>query len=153
MKNKKCIEEINNELELTDKLFETHEVLFDKIKLSSPDPIELSALAVFLHSFYNGIENIFKRIAKRIDNRIPDSAYWHSELLNQMVILIDERENVISEDLANKLKLYLEFRNFFRHSYSFQIKWEKMKDLIYEINGVYNQFKKEIEVFISKFNG
>jgi len=39
---------------------------------------------MFLHSFYNGLENIFKLIAKKIDEQNPTSERWHIELLDQM---------------------------------------------------------------------
>jgi hypothetical protein len=32
-----------------------------------PNDVELIALAAMLHSFYNGVENIFKRIAEEFD--------------------------------------------------------------------------------------
>ena len=150
MQVKKCIAEIKNEIELIDELLESHKPLIEKIRMSFPDQIERSAAATLLHSFYNGIENIFKRIANRIDSKIPTSEYWHQELLNQMSNKVENRNKVISSKLLKKLHLYLGFRHFFRHTYAFQFKWDKMKDLIFEINDVYNQFKQEINVFIKK---
>lgn len=150
MEIKKCITEIKNEIELIDELLESHKLLVEKIKVSFPDQIERSAAATLLHSFYNGIENIFKRIANRIDGKIPTSEYWHQELLNQMGVETEKRNKVISSELLEKLNLYLGFRHFFRHAYAFQFKWDKMKDLIFEINDVYDQFKEEVDVFIKK---
>ena len=69
----KCIDEINNELQLLDELLNSHEILITKLKIEDPDQIEKSAVATLLHSFYNGIENILKRIASRIDNKLPSS--------------------------------------------------------------------------------
>jgi hypothetical protein len=39
--------------------------LLEKCAANPPNEIELSPLAAMLHSFYNGIENIFKRIDNR----------------------------------------------------------------------------------------
>jgi hypothetical protein len=39
-----------------------HELLA-KCRTTAPTEIELSALAATLHSFYTGVENIFKRLA------------------------------------------------------------------------------------------
>ena len=144
---KKCIKEINNELAMLDQLLNSNQVLFKKVKVSSPDRIELLALATILHSFYNGIENIFIRIAKRIDKKIPSSPYWHQELLKQMTLNIKERPAVISEKLFDKLSAYLGFRHFFRHSYSFNLRWKSISKLVKELEEVYSQFKKEISLF------
>ena len=148
MQIKKCCEEIKNELALIDELFLSHALLLKKVKRVEPDQIEISAVATVLHSFYNGIENIFKRIATRIDNDFPRSEYWHQELLEQMTTENKNRKPVISNELSEKLNLYLGFRHFFRYSYSFQFKWHKMKELTLELSEVYDDFRKVIETFI-----
>jgi len=147
MQVEKCLEEIDSEIGLIDKLFESHQLLFEKIKISEPDTVELSATAAVLHSFYNGLENIFCRIAKRIDENLPNSSYWHQELLNQMSNKIKNRPEVITIDLNEKLSFYLGFRHFFRHAYAFQLKWSEMKKLVIEIDAVYEQFKSELQLF------
>ena len=54
-----------------DQLFEAYQAAISKSLQMEPDFIELSALATMLHSFYTGIENIFKRVALEIDGDIP----------------------------------------------------------------------------------
>ena len=95
MQIKKCCEEIKNELALIDELFLSHALLLKKVKRVEPDQIEISAVATVLHSFYNGIENIFKRVARRIDNDFPRSEYWHQELLQQMTTENKNRKAII----------------------------------------------------------
>jgi len=143
-----CSKEINNEIELIDQLLESHDSLFKKLSATSPNRIELSAIATVLHSFYNGVENIFHRIATRLDEELPSSSYWHQELLQQMKSETSKRSPVISQTLYERLNLYLGFRHFFRHSYAFQLKWEKVKDLILDLPDVYGQFKDEVTRFI-----
>ncbi len=63
------------------RLLEIHGPLLDQCAKTPPSPIEISALAAMLHSFYNGIENILKRIAAEIDGRVPGAEFWHRELL------------------------------------------------------------------------
>jgi hypothetical protein len=48
------------------RLLETFRPLIERSAVSPPDDIELSALAAMLHSFYNGFENIFKRVAAEL---------------------------------------------------------------------------------------
>ncbi|UCH97330.1 MAG: hypothetical protein JSV88_10900 [Candidatus Aminicenantes bacterium] len=152
MQIEKCIEEIENEIELINELIESHELLLNKVKTSTPDRIEISALATVLHSFYNGIENVFSRIANRLDKKQPSSEFWHQELLEQMKSGTPKRKAVISNELHGKLNLYLGFRHFFRHAYAFQFKWEKIKELVMDLPGVYTQFKQETNQFIKKLN-
>lgn len=58
-------------------LFEAYQAVISKSSQQEPDFIELSALATMLHSFYTGIENIFKRIALEIDGTIPTGYASH----------------------------------------------------------------------------
>jgi hypothetical protein len=54
--------------------------LLEKCAVSPPNDIELSALAAMLHSFYNGMENIFKRVTLELGDRMPGGESWHKEL-------------------------------------------------------------------------
>jgi hypothetical protein len=62
-------------------LLETHRSLLDRSPDFTPNPIELSALAAMLHSFYNGVENILKRIALEAGGTVPSGEFWHRDLL------------------------------------------------------------------------
>lgn len=112
-----------------------------------PELVELTALASVLHSFYNGIENIFVVIAKGIDGEKPNDSNWHKKLLLQMREFNDKRKEIISEDLKDKIKDYLGFRHFYRHSYSFYLDWKEMKYLVSFIMDVWNQTKEELNDF------
>lgn len=50
------------ERELLNRLLDDHRPLLEKCVRAEPNRIELSALAAMLHSFYSGVENIFKRV-------------------------------------------------------------------------------------------
>lgn len=43
--------------------------LLSQCQETVPNEIELSALAATLHSFYTGIENLFKRVAVELDGQ------------------------------------------------------------------------------------
>jgi hypothetical protein len=55
--------------------------LLSKCRETVPTDIELSALAAVLHSFYTGVENIFKRLAVEVDGQPPQGEAWHRDLL------------------------------------------------------------------------
>ena len=71
------------EISQIDKLLCNCTPLFELCKIKKPDYIELSACAMILHSFYNGIENILALIFKHYDGKLPQSNKWHSELLEK----------------------------------------------------------------------
>ena len=53
------------------RLIDYYQGLLAKVRTAEPDAIEMSALSSFLHSFYTGIESIFKRIAADVDGFFP----------------------------------------------------------------------------------
>jgi hypothetical protein len=59
------------EISQIDKLLNDSKPLLDLCKLKVPDFIEISAAALVLHSFYNGIENILVLIFKYYDEQLP----------------------------------------------------------------------------------
>jgi hypothetical protein len=95
MQHKKVMEEIEFEVKRIEKLFEDYEPLLKKVREQEPNFIELGSLAMLLHSFYNGLENIFSRIARKIDENMPDGEGWHKELLEQMAKQTEKREHIV----------------------------------------------------------
>ncbi len=101
-----------------------------------------------LHSFYNGIENIFKRVALELDGELPDSRTWHRDLLETMARSAAVRPAVISEGLRDQLKEYLHFRHVFRSAYSFLLEWEKLAPLAQGCEQTFALLKVEVEEFL-----
>ena len=77
--------EISVERESLDHLLVMHHDLIVKCATTPPDPIETSALSAMLHSFYTGIENLFKRVAVHLDQGMPQGEMWHIRLLDSMI--------------------------------------------------------------------
>jgi hypothetical protein len=143
----KLLNQINFELDEINELFKVYGKLIDKTNDSEPNEIELAALATIIHSFYNGIENIFLSILKNLDNIKLDNENWHKNLLNQMTLKTDTRNVVISLELKLLLSEFLAFRHFFRHSYSFHLEWEELKPLVAKLNNTKSLFETEINNF------
>lgn len=142
-------EQIKFKINDIDKLFLEYDLIFKKIELETPYLFDMTILGSVLHSFYNGLENIFEIIAKNIDNSIPTGNKSHQELLHQMASENGIRNEVINEKLYSKLKEYATFRHFYRHAYSFQLKWEKMESLVDNINYIWEEVKQSLENFIN----
>lgn len=90
----------------------------------------LAAVAMYLHNFYNGIEKIFDRIARSVDESVPSGPSSHRDLLDQMgVAVAGLRQAVLADDTRERLRSYLEFRHRVRHMYFFDLEWTDVETL------------------------
>ena len=149
MSLKKACSQIRFELGQIEQLLDTYKDLLAECRDREPDLIKMTAVASVLHSFYNGIESIFLSIAKEADGVVPSGVHWHRDLLVWMAQGNEKRTPVISSDLKEMLATYLGFRHFYRHSYSFHLEQAELKRLIEPITAVWDQFKREIQSFLS----
>ena len=141
-------EQIEFKISDIDKLFSEYDLIFKKVENNTPDLFDMTILGSVLHSFYNGIENIFEIIAKKIDNDLPTGNKSHQQLLHQMASENNSRNEIIDENIYIQLREYATFRHFYRHAYSFQLNWEKMKPLIDNVYIVWNELKNSLNRFI-----
>jgi len=127
-------------------LFGIHGLLA-KCRTAALTEIELSALAATLHSFYTGIENIFKRVAVELDGEPVRGDSWHRELLLRMKTPAARRPALLSEELHDTLNEYLRFRHVFRNAYSFDLDWQKMSPLVLGLEETFQNWKKRWMIF------
>src|SRR4051812_7684446 len=128
--DKKLSIKIKLEIEQIDELFSVYADLLERARHETPNLIEVTALASILHSFYHGLESIFLFVAKDLDQHTPTGSQSHRELLAQMTQPTLLRTRVLSPELIQSLAAYLNFRHFYRHSYSFFLDWAKFEGLI-----------------------
>lgn len=124
------------------------QTLLVKCRTTAPTEIELSALAATLHSFYTGVENIFKRAAVELDAETLRGDNWHRELLLRMKKPTAQRPAMLSEELHDTLNEYLRFRHVFRNAYSFDLDWRKMSPLVLNLEETFQRFEKELDNFL-----
>ena len=139
------------EISEIDKLLDETEPLLKLVHNKKPDMVETAALGLFLHSFYNGIENIIKFIIKDGYGKLPSGIKWHKELLDLCFIKSNGQKELFNERLKVILDDYLSFRHFIRNTYSFKIKWERMEHLILDIDKNWNDIKAEITNYIEQY--
>ena len=140
----KLRKQIAVELQQLNHLLDVHRPLLTKCVSEAPNEIETSALAALLHSFYTGIENIFKRTALELGETLPAGESWHRELLDAMTIPGEARAAVISPPLRDRLREYPRFRHVFRQAYSFQLRWDKMSSLALECDETLRLLEAEL---------
>jgi hypothetical protein len=148
--DRKAVSQVEFEIGQVDSLLENYAELLEQVKQGEPSLIEVTAVASVLHSFYNGMENIFLSIAKEIDGDVPTGAQWHRELLARMSKATPARQAVLKETLVRRLADYLAFRHFFRHSYSFSLEWGELERLVVPLLEVWQQTRTEFLAFIGE---
>ena len=148
MLDDRALAHIERELQQIEDLFRAYRTLLSKASINEPNLVELTALAGVLHSFYNGVENVFQTIAKRVDGQMPTGSNWHWELLHLMARKTDNRLPVVSSETIDRLEPYLGFRHFVRHAYSFRLDWTKMEDLVLELDEVWATFRQDIRIWL-----
>lgn len=105
------------------------------------------AMGTYLLNFYNGIENILKRISKEYYRKMPRGESWHKELLILSYSQPEGRSPILNQSIVEKLHQYRSFRHRFVSGYGFQLAGEKMLGLIDNIDPLWNEIKKAIANF------
>jgi hypothetical protein len=148
--NHKTVLKVEFEISQIDILLNETSPLLKLAHIKTPDMVESAALGLFLQSFYNGIENIIKFIIKEGYGKLPSGDKWHKELLDLCFIETDLQKILFDEKLKDVLDDYLSFRHFIRNTYSFRIKWERMENLILNIEENWNNIKTEIVKYLEQ---
>lgn len=146
----KIVSQIEFEAEQIDQLFASYTGLLERVRLHRPDLVEVTAVASVLHSFYNGLENIFLSIAKGIDQSVPEGSQWHRDLLTQMKEATPRRPAVLTAETAARLADYMGFRHYYRHSYSFQLEWDELEKLATPLTDTWPRVREELQGFVNK---
>ena len=135
---------INYEISQIDELLEKSQVLLALVKNKEPDFIEITAIGGILHSFYNGIENIFVLIGKNLNFNFNSSPQWHRNLVDFMF----SQNDFLPADLRLLLTEYMGFRHFYRHTYGYTIKWEKCSHLFLGLTDFWKLVSEAIKKYI-----
>ena len=138
------------EISKIDSLVEKSSVLLSKCIISAPDFVELNAIGSILHSYYNGIESIFNLIYKSLYGKTLSGNTWHSDLFAEMFSQTDMHEPILPQNLFGTLKEYLGFRHVFRHSYGYELDWNKLSPLFSNLKENWNEVKNELKKFLNK---
>ncbi|MDZ7292517.1 MAG: hypothetical protein ONB44_22775 [candidate division KSB1 bacterium] len=148
MLNKKeipvLVAEINDELAKLEKLAQRLATQQGRV-----DDEEISeSAALRLHNFYTGCERIFKLIAVEVNGALSQSLDWYKRLLNQAALEVTGiRPAVISAETRKDLEELLNFRHIVRNIYAFELKSERIEELIELTTVLFPRFAREIAAF------
>lgn len=141
---------VQRDVALIDHLLAAYADLLLQVEQKPPDLVQVTALASVLHSFYNGVESIFIIIAKEIDDAVPTGDRWHRDLLEQMGMANEFREVVLPLPIQLQLQNYLAFRHYYRHAYSFFLRWEELRELVLPLTAVWDQTRTVLNQFAAR---
>jgi len=114
--NQQLIDEINIDIDSMTIIANDVEFLIDEVGNSSPTNIHKTALGGMAAQFYNGIENILKRIHKSSNIALPKGEDWHLVLLERFASdSMFDLPIKLSKDLLEKITDYRRFRHYFFH--------------------------------------
>jgi len=148
--DEKAVKKIYSEMSNINQLFEAANNLFEYCRNNYPDFEKTSAAALTFHSFYNGIENILLIIAKSYNADLPKGNDWHTQLFNNSFVGDEYHGKIFDMELKPKLKEYLTFRHFLRHTYGFLLDPDKLKPLLWNIDEVWTKVQQNLQDFITK---
>jgi len=115
-------------------------------------PYDRGAIGYLLHNFYNGCENIFRRIAAFFENDIGAGS-WHADLLRRMRLTIDGyRPAVIDDELYRLLEDFRGFRHVFRNAYSFELDWERERLVALRFERAASLLRAQVKAFLARLD-
>jgi hypothetical protein len=139
---------IEHEISRIEKSLVDVKPLLDLCKIRDPDIIEMTAAALVLHSFYNGVESIIILFFKYLNEKLPNDFRWHKTLFEMAFGINSKNIKIIRNDIKKNLEHYLLFRHFIGHSYSSELDWNEMEPLIKELEDIWEMIKIDFEIFI-----
>lgn len=114
-----------------------------------PTVRERTAAAAFLAQFYNGIENILKRISRYHDVPLPTGDTWHVDLFQRFCSQPHPGlPALFDDDLASALAPFRRFRHVAFHSYGFQLDWSHMAEGVARVQHVFSQIKESLSDYL-----
>ncbi len=120
-----------------------------RVRFDRRDEVGYEACAHQLCRMYNGLEQMFLRVAKAFENNIDDEQGWHSALLTRLAIKIEGvRPALIPEELKGPLQELKAFRHVFVHAYELELDPEKLVLLMKYAQVVMDRLPKVVEYFI-----
>ena len=100
-----------------------------------------------LADVYNGIENIFKRVAHEVDRHLSTGDSWHKDLLTQMTEQRPERPPVISEKTFPRLDELLKFRHAFNNIYGEDLVYKEIEPHAKSIDELFASVSQDLNTF------
>jgi hypothetical protein len=147
-------QEIAVELEALQTTVDELLALQHDVAAREPTVREKTAAAAFLAQFYNGVENILKRISRYHDVPLPTGETWHVELFQRFCQpSYPGLPSLFDESLASALAPYRRFRHVVFHGYGFQLDWNRMAEGVANVQDVLARIRETLSNYLETLNG
>lgn len=115
----------------------------------NPTIREQTAAAAFLAQFYNGVENILKRISHYHNVPLPTGDTWHVDLFRRFCSPPHPPLPALFDaSLEAALAPYRRFRHVAFHSYGFQLEWSRIAEGVASVDSVFSQIKTRLADYL-----
>ena len=113
-----------------------------------PDTVRLRTAGGILQDFYSRVERVFRHIAVRIDDNLPDGPDWPVQLLQRMATDIETvRPAILDGEMVQQLEEYLRFRDLFRNISGFDLEWEHCRELLEDLPAAFERLALQFAAF------
>ena len=137
--------EIETELDFLEQTVNELAALQKDIGDREPTIRERTAASAFLAQFYNGVENILKRINRYQGVPLPTGDSWHIDLFNRFCEPGQKNLPILFDAaLAPIMASFRKFRHVVHHGYGFQIEWDRLRGGISQIVSVFDAFRDRL---------
>ena len=142
-------ERLRSELVILEQVVGRIEDAFSRA-IQQPDDQDffLASAALDLHGFYTGVERLLELIAVQVDESPPSGRHWHRDLLSQMSLeLPTVRPAVLATETSAAIVDYLEFRHVVRNVYTFNLRPERVKELVRGLRPAFDLTQQDLLAF------
>ncbi len=148
-------ERIRSELSMLEKVVDRAESGLDRASKQPQDQdYFLAAAALDLHGFYVGVERLFELIAAELDETRLSGPRWHRDLLAQMTLEVPGlRPPALSAEARNALTDYLEFRHVVRNVYTFNLRADRIAELVRGLQPTFDLVQHDLLAFVGFLEG
>ena len=101
-------------------------------------------------NFYNGVERILKCINREYYHTALKGEAWHKDILDLSYQPPSGKVAVFDLTIVEQLQAYRKFRHRFISGYGFQLKGEKMLELVNNIDSLWGKIKKAVTEFLAQ---
>lgn len=144
--------DIESEAEKLRKVFER-----ETLDLVSEDPISRliasAAISSIISKIYTKVEDVFYKVAQKIDEEVPKGDSWHLDLLRQMKVETDDRPALLSDDAYAAFDHLRRFRHFERNSYASEISADEMPEKVRLALGAVGLLRRDFTAFAASYFG
>jgi hypothetical protein len=149
MKPNDLAQEIDIEFEAIQATIDQLASLRHDVGQQEPTVREMAAAGLFLANFYNGIENVLKRICRFREIELPTGSDSHLELAK---LFCDPPgaglPPLLDTQFADELAPYRQFRHVIHHGYGFRLRWTDMLPGVESAGTIFAKFKEAVERYL-----